>query len=151
MSIMETIGYSCAGAIYVALGALHTGLTIYDEFSSEPHFFAPYKDKRLLEQMKNARFPVPPENVPLWRAYIGFNYTHSLSLLFEGIGILYLMSTSNASDRCSGTGLIMTCSSALFVFIARRYFFSKPFQATSLATILCMCNLAYDFHKIGAL
>jgi hypothetical protein len=79
----------------------------------------------------------------VWRAWVGFNATHSLGLLLFALIYGYLALAAPAllfgSLFLRGLGLILLVS---YVVLARFYFFSVPFRGVVLATLLYIAGLA---------
>jgi hypothetical protein len=79
----------------------------------------------------------------VWRAWVGFNATHSIGLLLFGLIYAYLALAAPAllfgSWFLQGLGLVLLAS---YVALARRYFFSVPFRGIVLATLLYVAGLA---------
>ena len=93
------------------------------------------RDHSVQVAMENVHLGVTTQTT-MWRAWIGFNASHSLgALLFSFIyGYLALQHPSVlfASAFLQIVGLAMLAS---FVLLARAYWFATPFAGTSLALV----------------
>ena len=79
----------------------------------------------------------------VWKAWLGFNASHSMSaILFAAIyGYLAL----RAFDFLVGSWFLIGLSFvflAIYIVLAKRYWFSKPFQGILLATALMLSGYA---------
>lgn len=73
-----------AALIFILMGAVHGGLTLRDVF--HPKSFTP-TDPKVREAMQGARLAFNPR-ANVWRAWLGFNLSHSLGLLVFGAVVL---------------------------------------------------------------
>ena len=79
---MPEILLALGGGIFLVLGSLHGLLTFRD--LSHPRAFTP-TDSAVREAMQEARLALNPR-ANLWKAWLGFNLSHSLGVaLFGGI------------------------------------------------------------------
>ncbi|WP_243393596.1 LIC_13387 family protein [Solimonas fluminis] len=124
-----------AGAlIMLALGTAHLVFT----------FFGPKllpRDPSLIEHMK-AVSPVITRETTIWRAWIGFNATHSYSAMLFGLVWGYLglawPELLFGSAFLSGLGLVTLLA---YIPLGRLYFFSLPFRGILLANALYVSGL----------
>lgn len=118
-----------SAVISVALGLLHL---VYTFHGTNLH----PRDAELRSKMENA-LPVLTNETTMWKAWIGFNATHSLGLLLFGVIYGYLALAQRQLLFRSGfllvTGFMMW---AAYAYVCRHYFFSDPFRSVVLAGIL---------------
>ena len=99
------------------------------------------RDRELQARMQEVS-PVITRQTTMWRAWVGFNATHSCGLLLFGAiyGYLALVHSSvlfhSAFLLSLGLALLLG-----YVFIARKYFFRIPFRGVLLATLLYALGL----------
>ena len=99
------------------------------------------RDDALLESMKRVS-PVITRETTMWRAWIGFNATHSMSLILFGLIYSYLALAAPALLFGSVFLRILGLATLVaFVVLARRYFFSVPFKGVVVATALYITGL----------
>jgi len=120
----------CASAaIALLLGTVHLVYT----FASNK--FQP-RDPALGEQMQKIS-PVISRQTTVWRAWVGFNASHSLGAMLFGLVYGYLaLAAPQALLRDGfllGLGVVFLASMAL---LARRYWFNIPLIGISLALLL---------------
>jgi hypothetical protein len=123
--ILEIIGAS----IYLILGIFHGVLTLQD--LSNPRTFTP-PEKALRLAMQNSSIAIHPQT-NLWRAWLGFNLSHSLGLLIFGsvfvvIGLFYFLTFAQT--------LWLQCSAIListaYLIMSIKFWFYKPVIASGL-------------------
>jgi hypothetical protein len=129
---------TASAAIILTLGTLHLLFTFRGE-RLHP------RDPGLTADMKEAHLRLTRETT-LWRAWIGFNASHSVGAMLFGLvyGYLALLHSEFlfSSFYLIGIGLITLLS---FLFLARRYWFSVPFRGILLATLLYISALLVQF------
>ena len=81
--------------------------------------------------------PVLTDETTMWKAWIGFNASHSYGLILFGLVYGYLALAQRAfvfqSPFLLAVGLMFLAG---YVFLAKIYWFSIPFLGVSLATVL---------------
>jgi hypothetical protein len=119
-----------ASSIFVLLGLVHGVLTLKD--ISNPRTFTPL-DAALREAMQKSAIAIHP-NTNLWRAWLGFNLSHSLGIIFFGgtflcIGIYQpsLFIQSLILQVCA------TVVSAIYVVLSVKFWFINPAIGSGVA------------------
>jgi hypothetical protein len=83
----------------------------------------------------------------LWRAYVGFNATHSMALILFGVMFGFLAAREPgvlfASPFLLGVGFLTLAS---FLALSRLYFFSSPFIAVCIS-LACYVASIVAFHS----
>lgn len=117
---------TASAAIVGALGCGHLVLT----------FFGPKllpRDRDLVAAMDRVS-PVITRQTTIWRAWIGFNASHSLGAILYGLVYGYL-ATAHA-ELLFGSPFLLAVGGALlasYVVLAWRYWFLTPFVGTVVA------------------
>ena len=117
-----------SAAIVFTLGALHLSMT----------FAGPKlrpRDPDLQARME-AISPRITRETTMWKAWIGFNATHSLGAMLFGVVYGYLALAR--SEVLFGSAFLLAVGGVLllaYTVIARKYFFNIPFRGIVLATI----------------
>lgn len=126
---------ACA-AIVLALGSLHLLFTFRGS-KLDP------REPDTRQAMERSSLRITRETT-VWRAWIGFNVTHSLGLLLFALIYGYLALAAPDllfnSMFLEGLGLVLLAS---YILLAWRYFFSVPFRGIMLATLLYIASLAF--------
>ena len=129
MPAVATLLITASAMLVLALGTVHAIYT-FRGTRLEP------REAHVLEAMQRTT-PRITRQTTMWRAWVGFNASHSISLLLFGLIYSYLALAAPqfllGSAFLSATGLGVLLS---YVFLARRYFFSTPFQIVVVATAL---------------
>jgi hypothetical protein len=116
------------------LGVAHLVLTF---FSNKFHPREPGLEARLKEVS-----PILTRETTIWRAWVGFNVSHSFGLILFGLvyGYLALIHAPLlfASPFLLSVGLALLGG---YVFLCKCYWFSTPFRGTVLATVLYVLAL----------
>ena len=118
-----------SAAIVLLLGLLHLLYTFYG-----PKLLP--RDRELQTRMEQVS-PVITRQTTMWKAWIGFNASHSYGLILFGAVYGYLALAHSdflfRSVFLLSLGLILLFG---YVFLAKRYFFRIPFRGVLLATFL---------------
>lgn len=129
-------------SIFLLLGVVHTVLTFQD--LSKPRNFTP-RDANLRAAMEQSAVALHPK-LNLWKAWLGFHFSHSLGLAMFGgvflyIGIFYpvLFSQSPLLQGCS------ILISAAYVVLSVKFWFSKPaiYTGVSVSCFILASLLSY--------
>jgi hypothetical protein len=118
-----------SSAIVLVLGLMHLMYTFYG-----PKLLP--RDPELQTRMQEVS-PVITRQTTMWKAWVGFNASHSYGLILFGAVYGYLALAHSAflfrSVFLLSLGLILLFG---YVFLAKRYFFRIPLGAVLLATLL---------------
>jgi hypothetical protein len=121
--------WEIGSSILVILGTLHLFYTFFsDKFSS--------RNSRVVDEMKSSHMNLTKETT-IWKAWIGFNASHSSGAMFIGIINFYLALeyfTIFQSDHFFFLFNILTVG--FYVWLAKKYWFKIPFIGT-LITWIC--------------
>ncbi|TAJ31008.1 MAG: hypothetical protein EPO67_13870 [Reyranella sp.] len=132
---MASLLVVASAAIVLVLGTLHLLYTFRGN-KLDP------REPGLRQAMEQSTPRITRETT-VWRAWVGFNATHSLGLMLFALIYAYLALAAPAllfgSLFLQGLGLVLLTS---YVVLARRYFFSVPFRGIVLATLLYAAGLA---------
>jgi hypothetical protein len=129
MAALASLLIAASAAIPLVLGVVHLFYT-YRGRMLYP------RDEELIDGMKRTALVITRETT-VWHAWIGFNATHSMSLIL--FGLFYGWLALAAPGVLLGSGFLRFLGLAIlvaFVVLARRYFFSVPFRGVVLASAL---------------
>ena len=133
---METAKYLwiIGSAIITILGIIHLYYTFFtNKFSS--------KNENLISEMKTSS-PNLTKETTIWKAWIGFNASHSSGAMFIGIINIFLALEYFNTLQSSHFYFLFNIATVLFyVWLAKKYWFKIPFVGL-LVSILCYV-LAY--------
>ncbi|WP_044397925.1 hypothetical protein [Lacinutrix sp. Hel_I_90] len=115
--------------IFSVLGSIHLFYTFFtNTFSS--------RNTHVISEMKSSH-PILTKRTTMWKAWIGFNASHSMGLLFFGIINLYL--SINHSDTFQADHFLLTLNilvAGFYVCLGKKYWFNIPFTG-ALVTLIC--------------
>src|SRR5262249_31125196 len=112
-----------AAAIFVVLGVSHAVLMFRD--MSDPRSLTP-TDEKTRQAMMEARLRLAPVTT-IWRAWVGFNFSHGLGLLFFG-GILGALALRDFQFVADSTALQVAAVvvGGMYALLAARFWFAVP-------------------------
>jgi hypothetical protein len=121
-----------AAAIFVTLGVAHGALTLQDLV--RPRSFTP-TDDAVRAAMERARMRIAPQ-VSIWRAWLGFNLSHSLGLILFG-GLLLVLTIDDVQffEQRAAVRLIPAAVAALYALLGLRFWFWIPATGAIVATV----------------
>jgi hypothetical protein len=129
MNTIAPLLVAASAAIVLLLGLLHLLYTF-----SGPKLLP--RDRELQARMQEVS-PVITRQTTMWKAWVGFNASHSCGLILFGAVYGYLALAHSdflfQSLFLLSLGLILLLA---YVFLARKYFFRIPFRGVLLATFL---------------
>jgi hypothetical protein len=125
-------------AIFFILGTWHLWYTF---FTTK---FNP-RNKTVIEEMKNTS-PVLTRDTTIWKAWIGFNASHSAGAIFLGMtnGLLagkyfYVIENSFLLS------FLTIASSVFYLWLAKKYWFAAPFYGLLAATCCFVASSVASF------
>lgn len=134
MVYVASLLISASAAIVGVLGALHLFYTFRGD-KLHP------REPATLRAMEQSGL-VLTRQTTVWRAWIGFNASHSMGLLLFGVVFAYLALAAPAvlfgSPLLCGLGLIVL---AAWIVLSRLYFFRVPFRGVVVAATLYVAGL----------
>ena len=129
MNTISPFFIAASAAILLFLGLAHLLFTFYGP-KLQP------RDRELITRMQKTNLVLTQET-SMWKAWIGFNASHSLGAILFGAVYGYLALVHGAflfqSTYLLSLGLIFLF---VYVFLAKRYWFSVPFRSIFLSTVL---------------
>lgn len=115
-------------SIFVILGTIHLLYTFFtNKFSA--------RDPQTEEMMK-ASFPVLTRKTTMWKAWMGFNASHSSGVIFFGIiNLLFACGYIGVN----GNSILFLCGNCLvslfYLFLGFTYWFNVPRTGALISTI----------------
>lgn len=117
-----------SAGIIMLLGGAHLALTfVGDKFHP--------RDAELLARLKTTS-PVLTRQTTVWKAWIGFNASHSMGAILFGAVFGYLaLRQPDILFHSRFLGLLGLITLAAYLALAKRYWFARPLQGVSLAMV----------------
>jgi hypothetical protein len=115
-----------AGSLpFIILGTIHLLYTFFtNKFSS--------RNKQVDEEMK-ASFPILTKETTMWKAWVGFNASHSSGAIYIGIVNLFLATQYFPVITNPGFIVLNTFTVLFYLWLAKKYWFSTPFKGILIA------------------
>lgn len=134
MSALAPSLVAASAAILLSLGGIHLLYTFRGK-NLHP------RDDALTARMKEVS-PVITRQTTMWKAWIGFNASHSYGALLFGFvyGYLALMHSEFLFQSAFLQVLGLTLLAG-YVFLGKRYWFSVPYRGIVAASILYVAGL----------
>ena len=130
---MDQMLLIAGSSVYVALGLGHVVLTLLDLRS--PRYFTPTDDE-IRQSMQGVSIRLN-RHVDLWKAWLGFNLSHSLGLvLFGAVVLTFAVKAQDAyfsSIAMQATTLVI---SLIYVMLSFKFWFWAPAIGCITATAL---------------
>jgi len=137
---VSTLLYAAGGAIFVLLGLLHAAYTLAD--LRRPRRIVP-DDPAVIDAMQRSGVRLARGGTTMWRAWVGFNLSHSLgAIVFGAVAATWGAATPSA------WAALPALVSALYGAIGWRYWFRVPNAGIALATL---CFVAAALANWGML
>jgi len=117
-----------AGSLpFIILGTMHLLYTFFtNKFSS--------RNKTLEEEMKT-NFPVLTKKTTMWKAWIGFNASHSSGVIYIGV-INFILAVQYFSIVQTPVFLLLNLITVLFyLWLGKKYWFNVPFTGVLISSI----------------
>ena len=121
--------YVAGGTIFCMLGALHAVYMLMD--LRRPRRLVP-GDPALLAAMSDSRVRLAGDATDMWRAWVGFNLSHSLGALLFGAMVIAWPVVSAGHDALAW---LPAAVAALYLAIGIRFWFSVPNVGIAAATV----------------
>ena len=117
----------------ILLGTLHLIFTLKDH--KKPQHIVP-RSENMIKEMRAEPLRLTRET-SMWRAWIGFNISHSMAILLVGLGYMYLSARYFTFLR--EDILILWAAPVLawiFVILSKCFWFSKPLKGSLISAAL---------------
>ncbi|MEO6610599.1 MAG: hypothetical protein ABIT05_00650 [Chitinophagaceae bacterium] len=126
--MIEKILWICGSSIYIILAGMHLLYTFFtNKFS--------VRDRETEERMKR-NYPVLTNKTTMWKAWIGFNGSHSIGGIFFGvINLVFAVNYFELLGNSMGL-LLLTCATSFFyLFLGFKYWFVIPRTGILVASV----------------
>ena len=117
------------GTVFGVLGALHAVYTLLD--LRNPRRLVPV-DPAVAHAMANSALRLSGGGTDMWRAWIGFNFSHSLGVLL--LGALAIWAGTRTRPLPVGIVAALTLIGCLYLTLALRYWFRAPAVGAAIGT-----------------
>ena len=127
--MIEKYLWAIGSLIILTLGSIHLYFTFFtNKFSS--------KNKKALDEMNNSH-PILTKETTIWKAWIGFNASHSSGAMFIGAINLYLTAKYfHLFETAHFFFIFNIITIGFYLWLAKKYWFKIPFTGI-LITLIC--------------
>jgi hypothetical protein len=115
--------------VFLVLGGLHAIYTLLD--LRNPRRLVP-ADPSVAHAMANSAVRLSRGGTDMWRAWIGFNFSHSLGVLL--VGALAVWAGSRTNTLPAGIMPVLTLIGCVYLVLALRYWFHTPAIGVAIGT-----------------
>ena len=113
--------------IYLLLGSIHLYYTFFTD-----KFLA--KNPNTVAEMQNTP-PLLTHKTTMWKAWVGFNASHSLGAIYLGmVNILLAGQYFHILEKSISILALTFFTSAFYLFLGRKYWFNVPLTGILVAT-----------------
>jgi hypothetical protein len=134
---ISSVFIAASAAIALLLGLIHLIYTFSGQ-NLQP------RDSDLMAKMKTVPLFISRDTT-VWRTWIGFNASHSFSLIFFGVVYGYLAMLHRVFLFHSWFLLVLGFALLLgYVVLAKLYFFRTPFLGVLLAAVLYLLGVVIN-------
>jgi hypothetical protein len=138
---MSQVLLAVGGGIFLILGSLHGLLTLRD--LAKPRAFTP-TDGRVREAMQDARLSLNPR-ANVWKAWLGFNLSHSLGLVVFGGGIVAVAVLHFELFSSSGIVQVAAVSvAAAYLALSLAFWFWGPAVGSAVSLLCFLGAIAFQ-------
>jgi hypothetical protein len=120
------------GSIFGTLGLLHALYTLAD--TRRPRRLAP-DDPAVIESMASSSVRLSRGGTTMWRAWLGFNFSHSLGAVLFGFCCITVGISLKALSLPKASLLLPVAIGAIYLWLAVRYWFRIPVIGIALGTL----------------
>jgi hypothetical protein len=120
--------------VFAVLGLLHAVYTLAD--TRRPRRLVP-DDPAVIESMRSSTLRLSRGGTTMWRAWLGFNFSHSLGLLLFGFCCITLGLSLKAFALPKAILLLPAAVGGIYLLLAIRYWFRIPVAGVAFGT-LCL-------------
>lgn len=117
------------GGVFGVLGTLHVIYTLLD--LRNPRRLVP-ADPSVAQAMANSAVRLSGGGTDMWRAWIGFNFTHSIGVLL--FAALAIWAGARINRLPAGIMPALTLIGCVYLVVAVRYFYRSPAIGIAIGT-----------------
>ena len=129
---MTSVLFIIGGSLFALLGVLHALYTFAD--ISRPRRLVP-DNPAVIEAMSASGVRLARGGTTMWRAWVGFNFSHSLGAVIFGFGCIVVGLSLDSLALPKATLLVPVAISAIYLWLAIRYWFRIPAIGIAAGTL----------------
>ena len=131
---MTSVWFIVGGSLFAILGLVHAIYTLAD--ISRPRRLVP-DDPAVIAVMSSSGLRLARGGTTMWRAWVGFNFSHSLGITVFGVGCIVVGLYLQSLELPKAALLVPVAIGVIYVLLAIRYWFRAPAIGVAAGT-LCL-------------
>lgn len=120
------------GSLFGILGLLHAVYTLADIF--RPRRLVP-DDVAVMQVMSATGLRLARGGTTMWRAWVGFNFSHSLGIVLFSFGCIAVGLSLGSLALPKAALLVPVAIGAIYFLLAVRYWFRVPAIGAAMGTV----------------
>jgi ABC-type uncharacterized transport system permease subunit len=129
---MTSILFIIGGSLFSFLGLLHAVYTFAD--ISRPRRLVP-DNPAVIDAMSASNVRLARGGTTMWRAWVGFNFSHSLGAVMFGFGCIVIGLSLDVLALPKAALLVPVVIGAVYFWLAVRYWFRVPAIGIAAGTL----------------
>jgi hypothetical protein len=120
------------GSLFVILGLVHAVYTLAD--ISRPRRLVP-DDPAVMAAMSSSGLRLARGRTTMWRAWVGFNFSHSLGIAIFGVACIVVGLSLQSLALPKAALLVPVAIGVVYFLLAIRYWFRAPVIGVAAGTL----------------
>ena len=129
---MRSVWFIMGGSIFAILGLVHAVYTLAD--ISRPRRLVP-DDPAVIAAMSSSGLRLARGGTTMWRAWVGFNFSHSLGIVMFGVACVAVGLSLQSLALPKAALLVPVTIGFTYFLLANRYWFRAPAIGVAAGTL----------------
>ena len=129
---MRSVWFIIGGSIFAILGLVHAVYTLAD--ISRPRRLVP-DDPAVIAAMSSSGLRLARGGTTMWRAWVGFNFSHSLGIAMFGVACVAVGLSLGSLALPKAALLVPVAIGFTYFLLASRYWFRAPAIGVAAGTL----------------
>ena len=129
---MRSVWFMIGGSLFAILGLVHAVYTLAD--ISRPRRLVP-DDPAVIAAMSSSGLRLARGGTTMWRAWVGFNFSHSLGIAMFGVASIAVGLALRSLALPKAALLVPVAIGVAYFFLAVRYWFRAPAIGVAAGTL----------------
>jgi hypothetical protein len=129
---MRSVWFIIGGSLFAILGVVHAVYTLAD--LSRPRRLVP-DDPAVIAAMSSSGLRLAGGGTTMWRAWVGFNFSHSLGLAMFGVACVAVGLSLQSLVLPKAALLVPVAIGFTYFLLAIRYWFRAPAIGVAAGTL----------------
>ena len=129
---MTSVWFIIGGSLFAILGLVHAVYTLAD--ISRPRRLVP-DDPAVIAAMSSSGLRLARGGTTMWRAWVGFNFSHSLGIAMFGVACIVVGLSLQSLALPKAALLVPVAIGVIYFLLAIRYWFRSPAIGVAAGTL----------------